>query len=106
LYTLAGILLALTASLALAAPEIPKGPLVLTTWLGANLNHPNLRIIEVSVNPGVYERGHIPGAVNFPWHNDSPFAVQKVQKLNFGGFELRVDYPLSAGRAVAILSSK
>jgi len=85
LYTLAGILLALTASLALAATEIPKGPLVSTTWLGANLNHPNLRIIEVSVNPGVYERGHIPGAVNFSWHNDLNDRVRRdiVSKEDF-----------------------
>jgi thiosulfate/3-mercaptopyruvate sulfurtransferase len=27
-------------------------------------------VIEVSVVPGVYERGHIPGAVNFVWHTD------------------------------------
>lgn len=29
-----------------------------------------MRLIEVSVNPGIYERGHIPGAVNFQWHTD------------------------------------
>jgi hypothetical protein len=39
-------------------------------------------------------------------HTFSPFAVQKVQKLDFGGLEHRVDSPLSAGRAVALLSSK
>ncbi|MFV9504948.1 MAG: sulfurtransferase [Oscillochloridaceae bacterium umkhey_bin13] len=43
---------------------------VSTEWLAANLGDPNLRIIEVSVIPGVYERGHIPGAVNFVWHSD------------------------------------
>lgn len=39
-------------------------------WLEANLDDPNLRIIEVSVNPGLYERGHIPGAANLSWHTD------------------------------------
>jgi thiosulfate/3-mercaptopyruvate sulfurtransferase len=44
--------------------------LVSTDWLEANLDNPSVRIIEVSVKPGVYERGHIPGAVNFVWHTD------------------------------------
>jgi len=85
LSTLAGTLLALTASLTLAATEVPKGPLLSTAWLGANLNHPNIRIIEVSVNPGVYERGHIPGAINFSWHNDLNDRVRRdiVSKEDF-----------------------
>ncbi len=29
-----------------------------------------VRVFEVSVDPGVYERGHIPGAVNINWHSD------------------------------------
>jgi len=53
-----------------AATEIPKGPLVSTEWLSQNLDNPKVRVIEVSVNPGVYERAHIPGAVNFSWHTD------------------------------------
>ncbi|AQZ36022.1 thiosulfate sulfurtransferase [Pseudomonas sp. LPH1] len=44
--------------------------LVSTEWLEKNLKDPKVRIIEVSVVPGVYERGHIPGAVNFAWHSD------------------------------------
>lgn len=47
-----------------------SGPLVSTEWLDKNLKNPKLRVIEVSVNPGLYERGHVPGAVNFSWHND------------------------------------
>lgn len=39
-------------------------------WLTENLSNPKVRVIEVSVEPGVYERGHIPGAVNFVWHTD------------------------------------
>jgi thiosulfate/3-mercaptopyruvate sulfurtransferase len=73
------------AAVAAAAAEIPKGPLVSTDWLAQNLDHPNLRIIEVSVNPGVYERGHIPGAVNFSWHSDLNDPVKRdiVGKATF-----------------------
>ena len=49
---------------------VPEGALVSTEWLAANLQRPDVRVIEVSVNPGLYERAHIPGAVNFSWHND------------------------------------
>lgn len=49
---------------------VPAGALVSTEWLAANLQRPDVRVIEVSVNPGLYERAHIPGAVNFSWHND------------------------------------
>ena len=44
--------------------------LVDTNWLAKNINNPKVSIIEVSVKPGVYERGHIQGAVNFKWHTD------------------------------------
>jgi thiosulfate/3-mercaptopyruvate sulfurtransferase len=44
--------------------------LVSTDWLEKNLNDPKVRVVEVSVNPGLYERGHIPGAANASWHTD------------------------------------
>jgi thiosulfate/3-mercaptopyruvate sulfurtransferase len=44
--------------------------LVSTEWLEKNLDNPKVRIVEVSVDPGVYERGHIPGAQNIVWHTD------------------------------------
>jgi len=44
--------------------------LVTTDWLEKNLNNPKLRIVEVSTDTGVYERGHIQGAVNIKWHTD------------------------------------
>ena len=44
--------------------------LVSTDWLEKNLNNPKLHIIEVSTDTGVYERGHIQGAVNIKWHTD------------------------------------
>lgn len=45
-------------------------PLVDTEWLANNLNNPNVRILEVSVEPGLYEQGHIPNAGNVKWHTD------------------------------------
>nr|WP_035205281.1 sulfurtransferase [Acidovorax sp. CF316] len=62
--------MALGASLAWAATPIPAGPLVSTEWLAQNLDNTQVRIVEVSVNPGLYERSHVPGAVNFSWHQD------------------------------------
>ena len=62
---------------AFASEPIPEGPLVTTEWLAGNLENPAIRLIEVSVNPGVYERGHIPGATNFVWHTDFVDTVQR-----------------------------
>lgn len=44
--------------------------LVNTEWLEKNINNSKVSVIEVSVIPGVYEKGHIEGAVNFKWHTD------------------------------------
>jgi thiosulfate/3-mercaptopyruvate sulfurtransferase len=73
------------SSSAFAATETTQGPLVTTEWLANNLDNTKVRIIEVSVNPGVYERAHIPGAVNFSWHTDLNDRVQRdiVSKENF-----------------------
>lgn len=70
---------------AFAASPVPEGPLVTTEWLAENLDNDKVRLIEVSVNPGVYERGHIPGAVNFSWHTDLNDTVRRdiVSKENF-----------------------
>lgn len=59
--------------------------LVDTDWLEANLDNSNLSLIEVSVTPGVYERGHIQGAINFKWHSDLVDTVSRdiVSKENF-----------------------
>lgn len=68
----ASVLLATLAGTALAntAASASPGPLVTAEWLAQNLNRADVRVIEVSVNPGLYERAHIPGAVNLSWHND------------------------------------
>jgi len=60
------IVFSFTSQVALAQSEF----LVDTNWLEKNINDPTIRLIEVSVTPGVYERGHIPGAVNLKWHTD------------------------------------
>lgn len=44
--------------------------LVTADWLKENLDNPKVRVFEVSVDTGVYERGHIPGAVNLNWYTD------------------------------------
>lgn len=48
-----------------------------SAWLAENLDNPKVRVIEVSVVPGLYERGHIPGAVNFIWHTDFVDTVRR-----------------------------
>ena len=63
-------LLFVGACLAGPVSAAPSDVLVTTEWLEKNLDDPKLRIIEVSVNPGVFERGHIPGATNVVWHTD------------------------------------
>lgn len=71
LKTLLGAGLLAAASLLQSAQALAASDVLVTTeWLEKNLNNPKVRIIEVSVTPGVYERGHIPGAVNFAWHRD------------------------------------
>ena len=65
----AGLFVAATLFNAISA-QAASDYLVSTEWLEKNLKDPKVRVIEVSVVPGVYERGHIPGAVNFAWHSD------------------------------------
>jgi thiosulfate/3-mercaptopyruvate sulfurtransferase len=69
LFVLLAAVTVLTSALVSAQDEAPE-VLVSTDWLAENLENPSVRVIEVSVVPGVYERGHIPGAVNFVWHTD------------------------------------
>ena len=65
-------ILALAASLIASATAAfgQSSPLVTTEWLEKNLEGKNIRVIEVSVEQGVFERGHIPGAQNVVWHTD------------------------------------
>jgi len=44
--------------------------LVTTDWVAKNANNPKVRVVEVSVDPGIYEKGHVPGAVGLKWHTE------------------------------------
>jgi thiosulfate/3-mercaptopyruvate sulfurtransferase len=46
-----------------AHPEV----LVETDWLAGRLGDPALRIVEVDVDTGAYDLGHIPGAIAWSW---------------------------------------
>ena len=54
----------------MTSAQAQDGPLVTTEWVEKNLDNPKVRIVEVSVEPGLFERGHIPGAQNVVWHTD------------------------------------
>ncbi|MCA0417600.1 MAG: sulfurtransferase [Proteobacteria bacterium] len=70
--------LSLAAALLLGGAAFANsGPLVTTDWLEKNLSDPKVRIVEVSVEPGLYERGHIPGAQNIVWHTDLVDTVER-----------------------------
>jgi len=74
-----------TAFASASTPITPRASIVETAWLEANLNKSNVRIIEVSTDPGVYEKGHIPNAVKFVWHTDFVDPVNRdiVSKAQF-----------------------
>ena len=61
----------------------PQGPLVSTAWLGANIDAPHVRVVDIRgavLPPGNYPRyrakpedyaaGHVPGAVFVDWTRD------------------------------------
>jgi thiosulfate/3-mercaptopyruvate sulfurtransferase len=47
-----------------AHPEV----LLETDWLDGKLSDPSIRIVEVDVDTGAYEVGHIPGAIAWAWN--------------------------------------
>ncbi len=63
-------LLLLAASAFAALSAFAKDVLVTTDWAAQNAANPKVRIIEVSVDNGLYEQGHIPGAHHISWHTD------------------------------------
>src|SRR5262249_33357812 len=71
---LARRLLAATAGacVALAAPATASAQdaLVTTDWVATHAADPKVRIVEVSVDPGLYEKGHVAGAVGLKWHSE------------------------------------
>jgi thiosulfate/3-mercaptopyruvate sulfurtransferase len=46
-----------------ADPEV----LVDTGWVAAHRGDPNVRLVEVDVDTGGYDQGHIPGAIAWNW---------------------------------------
>lgn len=54
----------------LSAAATASAALVSTEWLANNLENRNVRVLEVSIVPGLFEQGHIPGAANLVWHTD------------------------------------
>jgi thiosulfate/3-mercaptopyruvate sulfurtransferase len=65
--TLLGTALAMLAAI---APACAQDVLVTTDWVWRNLADEKVRLVEVSVDPGVYEKGHVRGAVGFKWYTD------------------------------------
>lgn len=68
---------ALTLALSGFSANAQNEAFVSADWLQSNLDNKKVRIVEVSVDPGVYERGHIPGASNLNWHNDLVDTVKR-----------------------------
>jgi thiosulfate/3-mercaptopyruvate sulfurtransferase len=66
----ATVVAAATSLATLAGASAQSNALVTAEWVEANLNNPKVRVVEVSIEPGVFERGHIPGAQNIVWHTD------------------------------------
>lgn len=64
------VLAAVFAVVTVVPATADEGALVSTEWAEKNLKNPKVRIVEVSVEPGQFERGHIPGAQNIAWHTD------------------------------------
>jgi thiosulfate/3-mercaptopyruvate sulfurtransferase len=43
--------------------------LVSTDWLASHLNDSSIRIVEVDVDTGAYDQGHVPGAIAWAWNS-------------------------------------
>ena len=56
-----------------AHPEV----LVSTDWVSQHAGDAKVRIVEVDVNTGSYEEGHIPGAVGWAWDTQLCNTVQR-----------------------------
>jgi thiosulfate/3-mercaptopyruvate sulfurtransferase len=51
--------------------------LVSTDWVVAHLNDPNVAIVEVDVDTGAYDEGHVPGAIGWNWQTQLCDTVQR-----------------------------
>lgn len=81
-----------TGLVGITASAAASDRLVSTAWVAENLRNPDVRILEVSVETGTFERGHIPGAQNVRWHTDlvDPVRRDLVSKENFGALASRL----------------
>ena len=66
----AGLLAGISVNTAVAAPKNLARSVVQADWLEKNLDNPDVKIIEVSTEAGLYERGHIKNAVKLNWYTD------------------------------------
>lgn len=59
--------------------------LVTTQWVSENLDDPDIRIVEISVETSLYATEHIPGAINFNWTTQLQDQVQRdiISQENF-----------------------
>lgn len=78
----------LTLPSAQAAPKNQARSVVQADWLEKNLDDPKVVVVEVSTEPGVFERGHIRNAVKITWHTDLVDTVNRdvVSAANFQKF--------------------
>ena len=51
--------------------------LVTPEWAREHLEDPNIRFVEVDVDTGAYEQGHIPGAVGWNWTSQLSDGIQR-----------------------------
>jgi thiosulfate/3-mercaptopyruvate sulfurtransferase len=65
-----GLLAGISVNTAVAAPKNLARSVVQADWLEKNLDNPDVKIIEVSTEAGLYERGHIKNAVKLNWYTD------------------------------------
>jgi thiosulfate/3-mercaptopyruvate sulfurtransferase len=81
----AGLVSTVGAVPANSAPKNQARSVAQADWLEANLDNPKVRIIEVSTEPGIYERGHIKNAIKFVWHTDLVDTVNRdiINAKNF-----------------------
>jgi len=68
-----------------AAPKNQARAVAQADWLEQNLDNPKVRIIEVSTEPGLYEKGHIKNALKLNWYTDLVDTVTRdlVSTKNF-----------------------
>jgi thiosulfate/3-mercaptopyruvate sulfurtransferase len=65
--------------------EYAKDVLVTTEWLAEHLDDPPVVVAEVDENPGLYDDGHISGALKLHWRDDLQDPVERdlVDKESF-----------------------